>query len=66
MLLFAPHLHQKWSTPEDYRLNCSAVERPEGCRNPSAGLQQHKGKARLGKLLVIELFYLRRVGNRLR
>ena len=63
---FAQHLYQKWSTQEDDRLSCSAVARPEGCRNRSAGLQQHKGKAMLGKLLVIELFYLPGVGNQLR
>ena len=44
----------------------SDVARPEGCRNRSAGLQQHKGKAGLGQLLlVIELLYLRSVGNQL-
>ena len=44
---------------------CSAVAWPEGCRNRSAGLQQHKGKAGLGMLLVIELLFLPSVGSRL-
>ena len=63
--LFAPHFYQTWSTLEDDRLSCSAVARPEGCRNRCAGLQQSKGKAGLGKLLVIELFDIPSVGNQL-